>query len=105
MSWNASITEPITVSTLEEKADEAWAAACDSPGKAPYFSSVPDDQRIPAREAFEAGIRAIERIIESGAVGSPAGQYRVSLSGHANPSHVPTPGWANDFLNITITQA
>lgn len=56
------------------------------------------------KEQFDEASKVVEAIIASGAVGSPEGQYRVSLSGHGNPDHEPTSGWANDFVSINIYQ-
>lgn len=32
-------------------------------------------------------------------------RLNVAISGHANPFHKKTQGWANDFVQITVTQA
>ena len=40
----------------------------------------------------------------SGALGDKDGEYRVTLTGHANPEHKPVAGWSNDFINVVITQ-
>jgi hypothetical protein len=45
-------------------------------------------------------------IVDSHAVGHPPErEFVVSLYGHANPKHAPTPGWANDCIGIAVTQA
>lgn len=40
--------------------------------------------------------------IRSGAVGE--GKFTISISGHANPGHRPTVGYANDMVVITVVQ-
>lgn len=42
--------------------------------------------------------------IDAGIVGDPAGSFQIILSGHANPGHKITPGWANDCVAIAIYQ-
>lgn len=42
-------------------------------------------------------------IVESGAVGVRK-DFFISLSGHANPSHEPTSGWANDCIAVNVSQ-
>jgi hypothetical protein len=43
-------------------------------------------------------------LIDSGVVGDPNGYYSVTLSGHANPEHKKTSGWANDYVALSIYQ-
>ena len=54
-------------------------------------------------ESVAAAKAAVLGLVDSGVLGS--GEVYVSVSGHANPEHKPTPGWANDFVSLTITQA
>jgi hypothetical protein len=56
-------------------------------------------------DAYNAAYQAIWNVVYSGAVGDPSGKYKVNVSGHANPDHVPTEGWADDFISINIYQA
>jgi hypothetical protein len=61
--------------------------------------------------------QAAEHIIESGCVGGNGSlenadtvrgandkDFRVFLSGHANPDHEPMKGWSNDSVTVTVTQ-
>jgi hypothetical protein len=57
-----------------------------------------------AVEAFEAASNLADYLVEKGVVGDITKTFKVSLSGHANPDHEPKSGWANDFVQITITQ-
>ncbi len=76
----------------------------------------PADELVALREAalsqnpecsdqFEAAKDATYMLVSSGAVGGPDKKYHVILAGHANPDHEPRPGWANDMITISISQA
>ena len=43
-------------------------------------------------------------LIASGKVGGEGKDFRIHLSGHANPSHEPAKGWANDTITVTVSQ-
>lgn len=53
---------------------------------------------------FEAAQEAAAALVESGAIGNPAGKFNVSLSGHGNKNHEPAQGWSNDFTSIAVSQ-
>lgn len=55
-------------------------------------------------EQIEVCENAVDAIITSMCVGRTDKKISVSLSGHANPNHEPTPGWANDMVSISIVQ-
>lgn len=56
-------------------------------------------------EAFDEARLAASAIAHSGIVGDPDKvRFNVWLSGHANPNHEVTPGWANDFIAINVSQ-
>lgn len=55
-------------------------------------------------EQYNEAFRAVWNLVYSGALGDPSGEYKVSVSGHANPGHVPTAGWSNDSITISIYQ-
>lgn len=55
------------------------------------------------REQVHAAVTVVESLIDSGAVGS--GPFIATLAGHANPGHEPQPGWVNDMVSISLTQA
>lgn len=56
------------------------------------------------KEQAGVALLVVSQSILSGALGAPDGKYRVTISGHANPGHNPTPGWSNDALTISISQ-
>lgn len=89
MSWVASLPEPV---------DAAGVRECESTSSA-GLNGEP-------REQFEKARELAATLIESGVVGDPANHtFRVSLSGHANPAHVPAEGYANDLVSISVSQA
>lgn len=52
------------------------------------------------RDQAAACVSAAVEIIKGGSLG--AGEFVVSLNGHANPGHEIQPGWSNDFVNVNI---
>lgn len=52
------------------------------------------------REARET----VERLVESGVIGTSAKDFHVTISGHANKDHEPASGWANDCISISVSQ-
>jgi hypothetical protein len=56
-----------------------------------------------ADEQARAGIVAAKALVDSGFVGT--GLVNASVNGHANPGHVPTRGWANDAVGISVSSA
>lgn len=62
-------------------------------------SNVQTDEHA---QQFTVAKEAVRDLVDSGAFGE--GEFSVSLSGHGNPNHEKTPGWANDFISITVTQ-
>lgn len=62
-------------------------------------------ESIEHQEQHDAALLAAIQALTSGAVGRPDKKYNVNISGHGNPEHEPTPGWANDFISIQVTQA
>lgn len=59
------------------------------------------EQTAASKESATAAVAAAKAVIASGVVG--AGHVSASISGHANPGHKPTKGWANDCINISIS--
>lgn len=53
-----------------------------------------------AKEQFEAVKAAVKTLVDSGTLGS--GKVNITISGHANPGHKPTSGWANDAVTISV---
>ena len=57
------------------------------------------------REQVASALEAVLVLLSYNALGDPKeNDYVVSISGHANPGHKPTPGWANDAVTITVAQ-
>lgn len=83
MSWNRSY-----VSKADFDADVA----------APGSSTVVDAEQLAAAR------NAAVAIMASGAVGGEGKDFVVSLSGHGNPGHEPTRGWANDCVTVNVSQ-
>lgn len=48
---------------------------------------------------------AIDTIIQLAGQGVCGSYVQVSASGHANPGHVPEPGWAADAFTLSISAA
>lgn len=56
-----------------------------------------------AEEAALAGIAAAKALADSGFVGK--GLVNAAVNGHANPGHVPTRGWSNDSIGVSVSSA
>jgi len=56
-------------------------------------------------DQFEAACNAAYAILASAAVGGQGKKFVVTMSGHSNPGHEPRPGWANDVITVSVTQA
>lgn len=94
MSWGLSIQVPAGTDP-----NEAVEAAADEYRQ----RSKPED---PVNEALATACGTAVALLNSGAVGDPqAHDYAISLNGHANPEHKPAPGWANDYISISVSQA
>jgi len=53
----------------------------------------------------DAALMAFANVLDFGALGDfYKYTYTLTLSGHANPGHEPTDGWANDQLSMVIAQ-
>ena len=61
-----------------------------------------------APEACEEQVKAAKEaaleLIGSRALVGPGKLVQVYASGHANPDHEPRPGWAADFVSVTVSQ-
>lgn len=55
-------------------------------------------------DQVEVAREVAKTIMASGAVGGEEARFRVTASGHSNPDHVPREGWANDMINLTVSQ-
>ena len=66
------------------------------------LSNPPDGMQDAMREHGDRISGALSGLLE--VVGRDGDQVNVTVSGHANPGHAPTPGWADETVTITITQ-
>lgn len=93
MSWSLSVPK----TGVADFAATA-AKACDD-----YRAGLAENDYQLDPAAVEAMTKAAEvakAIVDSGIVGT--GTVTASLSGHANPGHQPTSGWANDFVTVSV---
>lgn len=102
----------------EEQQDEQIEAAFvagtlpEEDRRAPVVPAVVDrPDGLPPRtveedvcEQVAVARRAVEVMIESGAIGPATMDFSVNISGHANLNHLPASGWANDCITINIYQ-
>lgn len=94
MSW--SITFEAPHGDWRAAADEAIAAMADDPQG--------DGTGNEVREQVGVAREALSTLVHSGFVGDASVRVRASLSGHANPGHVPQEGHANDTISVTVSQ-
>lgn len=66
---------------------------------------LPDGLSAEALEQIELAKMLALAIVQDGCVGDEDQHFYVSLSGHANPEHQPTEGWANDCVSVSVSQA
>lgn len=88
MSWNIS---------FQGKASEAVATAVER------FKEVYKEPYPEVEEQFNRACDALLIIISS-VQPDEEGQVSVALNGHANREHKKTPGWANDYVTVTVNQ-
>jgi hypothetical protein len=55
-------------------------------------------------DQFDAAAKTALTLMKSNAIGGADKSFSVTLGGHANPDHEPVPGWANDFIVVSIVQ-
>jgi hypothetical protein len=90
--WNLAVTKPLPGPEVVEA-----IRALEFEGEAAQY----------VIEQIEAAKQAAIELFNSGAIGAvddPALHYHVTLSGHANADHVPTPGYDNDTLSVHVVQ-
>ena len=94
MSWTVPCPSS-TAESIEASARNAYAQ---------YRSTYnpAGDELAAMDEQFEAALAAAHGILASGAVGE--GACMVTMSGHANPGHLPRKGWSNDAITVAIVQ-
>ncbi|NUO58983.1 MAG: hypothetical protein HOV78_20165 [Hamadaea sp.] len=105
MSWSLSLGEVADATESPDADAQHWAVqqaiteqidTQKAAGSTLYDSSEVCQQ-------IDAAAAAAAALLTSGTLGE--GPWFVSLSGHANPGHKPTPGWSNDAITIHVSQA
>lgn len=97
--------------TLEVAAGDDLATEISKAFTGPSFG-IPGN--MTAREGQERNGTHLEAECAVAAVGMAAKQIRaalgpnwtaavVTVSGHCNPGNVETPGWANDYVSVSVT--
>lgn len=61
-------------------------------------------QNAECGDQFDAAAKAVADLLSTGVVGGPDKSFHCNLVGHANPGHESREGWANDLVNISISQ-
>lgn len=93
MSWGT--IQALVVTGEEQDVDKAVES---------YIATQRDNGYPLAAEAEEQAreaSRVAQEMLKSGALGR--GTFNVNLSGHANPDHTKTPGYANDCITIHVS--
>lgn len=74
-------------------------------GEEPQEVVTPEQIFSPATlESIEAAGAAAETFVRLLGFNGEGVHYNVVLSGHANENHSPASGWANDYVQVTVTQ-
>jgi hypothetical protein len=69
------------------------------------YASIPQDQLDNGKDAIEKALDIAIELVQSGVIGGDEDTFfSVNVSGHANPDHKPTVGYANDAVTISINQ-
>ena len=89
MSWGSTPIKPADATHIHEAIAEAGIIGLDSEEH---------------RQQLAVAKAVAEALIGSGALGDGADGrlFLVSMAGHANPGHQPTPGWGNDTLTVSV---
>lgn len=95
MSWWLSLPTS-TPEDLEKTARDAQAA---------NDAANPGLWTDEAREQFEHALDAAKALVAAVKPGELSHEVIVILSGHANPLHHPTPGYAADVVTVSVTQS
>jgi hypothetical protein len=94
MSWSASAKATVRPRSGGDGVGVGWELN--------GFQAQTGNGAVESEKAMKVAERTAQMMLESGAFGT--GEFTVSLSGHANTNNMPTPGWSNDFVSITINQ-
>lgn len=96
MSWG-----PITATDSADAIEAALGTAADA-----YLQELQTDDNYVVKPEAVAQIQgAISAAVAAVPVVAPDQSVTVTINGHANPNHAPDPGWANDFVQISVTNA
>lgn len=85
----------------------SWSASypskADFEANKPQFPGGSEEPQVQDQVAIARSVAKL--VVESGAVGNPETKdFSISISGHANPEHEKTPGWANDCISVSVYQ-
>jgi hypothetical protein len=84
MSWSTSTPEPVAKDAIEVTR--------------PTLSDYVEAEQQAQLDAATEAARALAQV-----VGRPDDLVQVSLTGHANPSHAPRQGWADEMVTVTVS--
>jgi hypothetical protein len=92
MSWGIQISE----GTLGEVRDALVAQE---------FNYDPNGYAYDEMKAQFTAVRAAALVlIDSGVIGASESHYAITMSGHGNPGHSKSSGWASEMVHITISE-
>lgn len=94
MSWSIG---PLVV-TAENSVEKIEAAA---EAFIVGYNDTDEGKQATAEHMSAAG-DAVDDLLTSGVLGN--GEFKVTLSGHANPGHEKRVGWADDYISIRVEQ-
>ncbi len=85
----------------------SWSAECEVKSDESIENAISEliahgQQTLEMREQFRQAKEVALSIVHSDVIGK--GAYIVRLSGHANPKHEFTEGYANDYVSVTISR-
>lgn len=91
MSWTVWATD-VSLDNVEETLDKR-------------FEELNPEQTVEMVEQFDDAVESVYMFISGASLGDPdTKKFNVSISGHANPSHEPATGWANDCITVSVNQ-
>lgn len=96
MSWSFSFVVPRGAESFDEQAFGAESLYRDSQ------ASFGNDVSLETGDQIKAAIAAAKALVDSKALGEYPLGYNVTLTGHANIDHKPTPGYASDQVTVHV---
>lgn len=97
MSWSVSFE------ALPAEASRVFAATLqDLQRKGPSYSAQYEPPEV--QGALAAAMSAAKDLLPTVENPDAVVAYRFQFSGHSNPERKPRSGWANDYIQVTITQ-